>query len=244
MWLLLGCAPAITPGETGAIVLPEGRAQVASCPPPARRTTPASIVRLDPREAEELAEFALSPRPAPGRLDLTLLIDRSGSMDEEGRMLRVKAGLRRIAERLAPGDRLAIVAFDNEPCTPLENWIAGRDDPGALADAIASITPRGSTDLASGLHEAYRVATRSTDLRDDTRLRRLLLVTDALLDAADVPVATTAEVERAWVLHHLRLSTVAVGRRADGPLLQRLAALGQGRHGAIALEAPGIALRR
>ena len=237
MWFLLAasCVSAPIPDTAAAPPLPAGQAVVRSCPGPTRRMPTGPLERASEVDAGALADFALAPRPAPGRLDLTLLLDRSGSMEEEGRMNTVKAGIKATAGRLAPGDRLSVVIFDNEPCTPLENYVVGRDDPGLLADVVASIRPRGSTNLPGGLHEAYRVATRGSDLTDTGRLRRILLVTDALLDAADVPEASTDEVSRAWALYRIRLSTLAVGRRADGPLLQTLAARAQGRYGVIGI---------
>jgi Ca-activated chloride channel family protein len=245
MWFLLafGCTSAPPPADAAAVVLPEGRALVRTCPAPARRMPTGPLQRASEVDAGALADFALAPRPAPGRLDLTLVLDRSGSMEEEGRMNTVKAGIRAVAGRMVPGDRLAIVVFDNAPCAPLEDFVAGRDDPGLLADVVASIRPRGSTNLAAGLHEAYRVATRVPDLADATRLRRIVLVTDALLDEADVPASTTSEVDRAWDLYRIRLSTVAVGRRADGPLLQTLSARAQGRYGVIGV-AEAVSARR
>lgn len=235
MWVLLAaaCAPAAPAAAAPEPPLAEGRAIVRSCPGPARRMPTGPLRRASEVDAGAFADFALAPRPGDGRLDLTLVVDRSGSMEEEGRMNTVKAGIKATAGRLSRGDRLSLVVFDNEPCTPLEDFVVGRDEPGLLADAVASIRPRGSTNIAAGLHEAYRVATRVPDLADGNRLRRILLVTDALLDEADVPTAATDEVDRAWDLYRIRLSAVAVGRRADGPLLQTLSARAQGRYGVI-----------
>ncbi len=245
MWFVLAAACVSTPNEdlTALAPLPTGRAVVRSCPGPTRRMPTGPMLRPSEVDAGAFADFALAPRPADGQLDLTLVLDRSGSMEEEGRMNTVKAGIKATAGRLTRGDRLSVVLFDNEPCTPLEGYVVGRDDPGILADVVASVRPRGSTNLPGGLHEAYRVATRDTDLSDTARLRRILLVTDALLDEADVPAATTEEVERAWTLYRIRLSALAVGRRADGPLLQTLAARAQGRYGVIGVAEPEQARR-
>jgi len=246
MWFLLAaaCSESMgTPPDTVAgPTLPEGAALTRSCPGPTRRMPTGPSLRASEADASALADFALAPRPADGRLDLTLVVDRSGSMEEEGRMATVKAGIRAVTARLTPGDRLSLVVFDNEPCVPIEDYVAGRDDPGLLADAVASIRPRGSTNLGAGLHEAYRVATRAGDLSDAGRMRRVLLVTDALVDEADLPAAAVTELDRAWELYRIRLGAVAVGRRADGPLLPQLTARAGGRYGVIGV--PEVQARR
>lgn len=242
-WLLIACVQG--PARESGTPAPLARAVVRGCAGTRRAPLPSPPGPVIPeRAADELATLALSPATHPSDahapLDLTIVIDRSGSMAEDGRMTLVKRALLQIQARVRPGDRLNLVTFDNEVCVPLEDWIAGRDDPGLVQDAVAAITPRGSTDLPLGLHTGYRVATRGGSLTAPPRPHRLLLVTDALVTSEDLPPATLVEVERAHAGNGIALWTVGVGRAAQEPLLADLARRGGGTHHylGIASDAP------
>ena len=232
-WLLLACVQG-TPRESG-VPVHTARAIVRECPTTRRPPLPARPGPAIPESAaRELADLALAVdepfTTSSGLLDLTLVIDRSGSMEEDGRMTLVKRSILQLLTRLRPGDRLNLVTFDNEVCVPLEDWIAGRDDPGLVQDVVAAMAPRGSTDLPLGLHTGYRVATRGSSVTGPPRPHRLLLITDALVTSGDLPPATLVEVERAWAGNQIALSTVGVGRTAQEPLLADLARRGGGAH--------------
>lgn len=223
-WLLLfaACVPSAPEAPASA-----PRAEVTDCAQPARR--PLAPLSPDPVLPDTaVAQLAGLGRPAGPPLDLTLVLDRSGSMAEEGRMGFVKRAILRMVEGFRPGDRLNVVVFDNEACAALVDWNAGRDDVGVVHDVVAAIAPRGSTDLALGLHAGYRVATRADWLADAARDRRMVLVTDALLDEQDVAETTLHEVRRAREIHAIHLHTSSVGQRADSTLLPHLADLGGG----------------
>lgn len=229
---LLGCT---TPLAREEVARPSGRAVVQSCPAPRR-----PIVGQAPAPAiPDAALNRLSHLGAPGTqpLDLTLVVDRSGSMAEEGRMVFVKRAAARIAEGLRPGDRLNLVVFDNEPCTSVSDWVAGRDAPGVAIDGIASVAPRGSTDLAAGLHAGYLAATQTAWRGDESRDRRLVLITDALVGEDDLDDLAANEVLRAWQVHHIALHTVGVGQEPHAPLLARLAELGGGTYAYLGASA-------
>ena len=59
--------------------------------------------------------------PLRQALDLTLVVDRSCSMEDEGRMDFTKRGLSVMSDQLTDGDRLDVVLFDDRVCVPLEN---------------------------------------------------------------------------------------------------------------------------
>lgn len=228
-WLLLACVQG-PPRESGAPARP-ARAVVRDCATTRRTplaTPPGPVIPAS--AARELADLALTGDKSPAPVDLTLVIDRSGSMEEDGRMALVKRAILEVLDRTHPGDRINLVTFDNEVCVPLEDWIAGRDDPGLVQDAVAAMAPRGSTDLPLGLHTGYRVATRGGSITGPPRPHRLVLITDALVTSGDLPPATLVEVERAWAGNQIALSTVGVGRSAQEPLLADLARRGGGAH--------------
>jgi Ca-activated chloride channel family protein len=168
-------------------------------------------------------------------LDLTMVLDRSGSMSAEGRMDYLKRGLTKMSEQLVRGDRVDLVLFDDQVCTPLENYVVGRDDPSLLANAIAQLAPRGSTDLDLGLKEGYRIANARTDAGD--RNRRMMLISDALLNTGDVNPNTVSEVAKAYEESDIRLTAIGVGRDFNDKVLDMLTEKGKGAYVYLGSEA-------
>jgi Ca-activated chloride channel homolog len=170
-------------------------------------------------------------------LDLTVLVDRSGSMSAEGRMDYLKRGLNTMTGSLQTGDRISMVLFDSSVCTPLENYVVGRDDPSLLTQAISDMQPRGSTNLDSGLKEAYRIATAHVDSDPQERNRRVMVVTDAFLNSGDVNTNTVSEIGKAYEDHGVRMTGVGVGREFNDTMLDKLTEKGKGAYVYLGSEA-------
>ena len=174
-----------------------------------------------------------SPPHAP--LDLTIVLDRSGSMASEGRMEYLKRGLRDMQEGLKPGDRLDVVLFDDEVCTPLQNFVVGRDSPRVLDDLIAALRPRGSTDLDIGLREGYRIATGRSAVAG--RNRRVMLITDAELNTGSVNPDVVSEIGEAYEGAGVRLTAIGVGHDFRDDVLDKLSEKGKGAYVYLGSEA-------
>jgi Ca-activated chloride channel family protein len=169
-------------------------------------------------------------------LDLSLVVDRSGSMTAEGRMDYTKRGMLQMVDQLQTGDRLDLVLFDSNVCTPLENFVVGRDDLSLLRETINSIQPNSSTDLDAGLREAWRIH----DQRDEPvgrRNARVVLITDAMLNSGLVNEALVSEVARRYEEDSLRLTGIGVGREFNDTLLNQLTEKGKGAYVYLGSEA-------
>lgn len=181
----------------------------------------------------------VTPPHAP--LDLTIVLDRSGSMSAEGRMEYLKRGLLKMKEGLQPGDRLDFVLFDDRLCTPLENFVVGRDDEHVLDAMIQALQPRGSTDMDLGLREGYRIATAgltgSGRAEPPGRNRRVLLITDAELNTGSIDPDVVSEIGRAYERSGVRLTAVGVGRNFRDDVLDKLSEKGKGAYVYLGSEA-------
>jgi Ca-activated chloride channel family protein len=183
-----------------------------------------SAAQLD-GDSLTLAFAVEGAHPERQPLDLTMVLDRSGSMSAEGRMEYLKRGLHKLQGQLQRGDRVNLVLFDHESCTPVEGYVHGRDDAGTLSAVIDALQPRGSTDLDLGLRDGYALANKgATKGRND----RVLLLSDALLNTGDVNPNTVSEIGRAYEQRGVRLSAVGVGRDFNDKVLDMLTEKGKG----------------
>lgn len=165
---------------------------------------------------------------------LTLVVDRSGSMSDEGRMNYLKRGLNGMLDQLKRGDTVNLVMFDHEVCTPVENFVVGRDDIHVLGDAVARMYPRGSTDLHAGLKEGYRLADGA---HQPTYTNRVVMVTDALANTGVTDHQMISMISRYYDSRRIRLSGVGVGREFNDALLDGLTEKGKGAYVFLGSEA-------
>lgn len=174
----------------------------------------------------QLALSVQSAAPARAPMDLTVLVDRSGSMSAEGRMEYTRRALQKMQGQLQRGDRFDLVLFDDAVCTPVKNFVVGRDDPARVDEVLRRMQPRGSTDLDLGLREAYKVATSHAPLPG--RAGRVMVFTDAILNTGEVDPATVSEIGRALDARDLRLTGVGVGSDFRDDVLDQLTEKGKG----------------
>lgn len=190
----------------------------------------AGDLTADPNE-EGIYSLALAVRGRPvdkisrRNAVLTFVIDRSGSMRDEGRMDYLKRGLLRMTDELKDGDMVHLVVFDHEVCTPMENFVAGRDSKESLKKVIRALKPKGATDLHKGLAEGYKTADRT--YRKDAS-NRVVLITDALTNSGVRNEQMISMISQYYDTRRIRLSGVGVGRNFNDSLLDRLTERGKG----------------
>ena len=97
----------------------------------------------------------VAPREVEGR-NIVLLLDVSGSMAPPERLPLIQSALRMFVDTLEPDDRLAIVTYAGTSGVALPSTSMRRRD--VVQRAIAGLSAGGSTNGASGLITAYRVA--------------------------------------------------------------------------------------
>ena len=182
-----------------------------------------------------LAVRGANPERQP--LDLTLALDRSCSMRQDGRMDYTKRGLSQLAGNLQDGDRVDVVLFDSSVCTPLENFVVGRDDPSLLDLTISQLAPKGSTDLDGGLREAYRIQGGRDAQEVAKRNKRVVLITDAELNTGNVDEDLVSEVGKQFDAHDVRLTGIGVGRTFNDEMLDKLTEKGKGAYVYLGSEA-------
>jgi Ca-activated chloride channel family protein len=187
-------------------------------------------ISKDPKQ-EGIYNLALAIKGRPvdkqarRNANLTYVVDRSGSMSDEGRMDYLKRGMKKMLAELKTGDLVNVVLFDHDVCVPVENFVVGRDRPEALEKAIEKMRPRGSTDVHAGLTRGYELADRAYQ---PTYNNRVVLVTDALANTGNTDPRTMSMVSKYYDERKIRLSGVGVGTEFNDALLDKLTERGKG----------------
>ncbi|MGE5664767.1 MAG: vWA domain-containing protein [Deltaproteobacteria bacterium] len=164
-----------------------------------------------------------STRP---RLNLALVIDRSGSMSEARKLDFVKTAAHQLVDMMEPDDILSIVTYDHNVEVPWPASPVGRDRTG-IHRIVSGLYPGGATLLSGGLEEACRQAKRG---RRGGTLNRVLLLSDGL---ANRGVTSRGELrERAAMMSEegISVSTFGVGHQFDEELMMMVAGGGGGNY--------------
>lgn len=154
---------------------------------------------------------------------LTFAIDTSGSMADEGKLDLVRDALHTLVRRLRPTDRVAIVAYADEPRV-LRDLTPVRDRD-ALDGAIDDLSADGSTDLGSGVRTAYRVAREGYR---DGATNRVILLSDGLANQGDTDSRTILRKVSVQAGRGISLLCVGVGGDYGDALMEQLADHGHG----------------
>ena len=161
-------------------------------------------------------------------LNVTLVLDASGSMAEGGRVDIARQAAESIRQSLRPEDRIAVVHF-TEKVIPHYTVEHRYPDHRAVLDSINSLQPHGSTNVQAGLNLGVMLADEIRQSRPDA-YNYVILMSDGVanVDATD-PFAILETAYDANTRNPLRLITVGVGiNNYSDPLLEQLAQHGNG----------------
>ncbi|MDO9455202.1 von Willebrand factor type A domain-containing protein [Nocardioides sp.] len=158
------------------------------------------------------------------RVNVTLVVDRSGSMDVRDRLGLVQSSLALLADRLEDDDTVSVVSFEDQAAPILEPTPVS--DTEAILDAVERLTPGGGTNLEGGLTLGYEQARAAFD---PEAVNLVVLCSDGVANiGATGPGSITDKIaeEGADGIH---LVTVGFGMgNYNDHLMEQLADLGDG----------------
>jgi Ca-activated chloride channel family protein len=165
-------------------------------------------------------DFPIPDRPP---LNLALVLDKSGSMADEGKIDYVRQAAHMLVNRMGPEDRLTIVTYDNRVRVPIgANRVRNRQRFHRIIDGIY---PGGRTYLSGGLEEGFRQAKR---YRKKGFVSRVILLSDGL---ANIGLTDPRQLSRrASIMYEsgVAVSTFGMGYDFDENLLASMATGGGG----------------
>ncbi|MCP4304041.1 MAG: DUF3520 domain-containing protein [bacterium] len=157
-------------------------------------------------------------------VNLTLVVDVSGSMSDQGKLRMVKDSLEILIDELDRFDTVAIVSYNTNADLVLRpTSVSERDE---IIDAIASLDAGGSTNAEAGLILGYDVADDSFQ-RD--AVNRVMLLSDGVANVGNTGPGSILEQIGEQSRRGIDLVTVGVGISTyNDVLLEQLADQGDG----------------
>ena len=157
-------------------------------------------------------------------LDLVVVLDRSGSMADAGKMDYAKQGLHLLIEQLGEDDTFTLIAFDTDVQSLFGPTRIGanRTAVGAIVDGIR---PQGGTNIYGGLEAGYKAA---LSVGDETQQRRVIFLTDGLPTAGNTNPEQIKTMSAGYNDKYIGLTTIGLGSDVDAGLLRSLSEQGGG----------------
>ena len=161
-------------------------------------------------------------------LNVTLVLDASGSMSSGNRVAIAREAAEAIRQSLRPQDRIAVVHFTTDVLDHLTVEHTGPEDT-AVHNSIRRLTPHNSTNVQAGLNLGVRLADRARVLRPNA-YNYIILMSDGVanVDVTD-PFGILETAHDRDPRNPLRLITIGVGiENFNDYLLEQLAQHGNG----------------
>ena len=177
-----------------------------------------------------LARIAMQAPKVPDTtpLNVTLVLDASGSMASGDRVNIARTAAETIRQSLSSRDRIAVVHFTTDV---LDAYTVehSRPDDQDVARSIRGLRPHDSTNVQAGLNLAVRLADQARQERPDA-FNYIILMSDGVANVdATSPFAILDSARDKDHLNPLRLITVGVGiENYNDYLLEQLAQQGNG----------------
>jgi len=166
----------------------------------------------------EIKAAAVKQEKERAPLNISLVIDRSGSMSGE-KLDNVKKAVEFVIQNLNPTDYLSIVQYDNQ--VEVLSQTAAVRDKADLLRKVATIRSGGSTNLSGGLLEGYNQVKIN---RREGYVNRVLILTDGLANAGITEAPRLHEIaQRQFRENGIGLSTFGVGADFNEELIMQLA---------------------
>ncbi len=180
-----------------------------------REQTVDVLIRITPPEVDT----GINKRP---RLNLSLVLDRSGSMQGE-KMLRAREATAYCIDQLLPADRLSVVIFDNLIEVLIPSQLA--ENKVQLKGLLQEVYARNST----ALHEAWvRGGMQVSEHLTDGAVNRVVLITDGLANEGLTNVDSIVSQVRGLADRSVSTSTIGIGDDFNEDLLIPMASAGGG----------------
>jgi hypothetical protein len=186
----------------------------------------------DPQEAEPVITMQLGMNSGldpkvieEGTFNLSIVLDKSGSMSESGKIEFAKEGLKLMLDALDEKDILSIVVYDTTAEVFMEpTKVTDKEKIKAMIDTI---TPDGSTNLYDGMILGYEHVLKSMSTVPKAQ-HRTMLITDGLVNTGVTDQKKILEDSKKYNDEGVGITTIGVGKEFNLDLMYQLANQGSG----------------
>ncbi|WP_327324256.1 VWA domain-containing protein [Streptomyces sp. NBC_01210] len=157
-----------------------------------------------------------------GAMNLCLVIDRSGSMADQGKLEIAKRSCGDIFRRITGDDLFTVVVFDYETLVVINPQTPKAE----VEERLNAIQPRGSTNLSLGW---YQGLLELQSYMTENHYGRLILLSDGMANAGETKKAALAVVASRARDEGISTSTIGIGNDFQEDLLEAIASASGGR---------------
>jgi Ca-activated chloride channel homolog len=151
---------------------------------------------------------------------LVLIIDKSGSMGRNNKLVYAKMAARTVTKTLNDNDLIGVIGFDSQPFVMVPMGPLSQSRP-YFHELIDRLTARGTTYLLPALQEADRMLASST-----ASIKHVVILTDG-----ETGGTAAMYYDLVSTMHReggVTISAIAIGRQANLPLLESISRYGGG----------------
>ena len=158
-------------------------------------------------------------------VNLILVIDESGSMNERGKMTYAKKAAKNMINNLNSNDRVGVIAYSDyaRVVSPLERL----KNKSKLKRRIDQIYPTNATNLSAGLVDGIRELKYEDDYR---RINKVILLSDGLANRGVTDIYSLSKIASRASSEGVYITTMGLGVHFDEDLMATVAEYGAGNY--------------
>ncbi len=153
------------------------------------------------------------------KLSLCFVLDISGSMSRDNKLIDTKKALNNAVSELKTGDEFTLVIFNDDAKIYIPPEIIDQNTRDSIKNQISRLEPGGGTDIESGLILGYSQVTKFTG----ESYKRLILLTDGKSEVDTINPKEIAEKAKVAYKPDIKISTIGLGYGVNESLLRKIA---------------------
>ncbi len=158
-------------------------------------------------------------------LNIAVVLDRSGSMSDEGKLGYAKEAIKFLLRHMTKRDIFSLVLYDDRVDVAIAPVQVG--DRRKLFEIVDGIKDRGSTNLSGGMLEGYYQVSKNLK---KGQVNRVFLISDGLANVGVTDPAMIQRIAREKSREGISISTFGVGKYFNEILMTGISEYGQGNY--------------